>query len=183
MTDRNFLRARPVMALALLAGAAPLAHAALPQGTSAPSFNAPASLGGKEFQFSLVDALKRGPVVLYFYPAAFTRGCTIEAHDFAEAMPQYQALGATVVGVSMDGIAKLDKFSVSDCRSKFAVAADPDGKITRSYDAKMPIMNMATRVSYVIAPSGKVAFSYAAMSPDEHVAKTLAAVKALKSAP
>jgi len=156
------------------------AYAALPNGTQAPGFTTDASLGGKEFKYTLADALKKGPVVLYFYPAAFTKGCTIEAHDFADAIPQYKALGATVIGVSMDNIAKLDKFSVSDCRSKFPVAADPSGQITRSYDAKMPIMSMATRTSYVIAPNGKIAFSYSAMSPDDHVAKTLDAVRALK---
>ena len=96
--------------------------AALPIGTKAPDINTQATLAGKEFKFSLADALKKGPVVLYFYPAAFTPGCTTEAHLFAEATPQFAALGATVIGVSHDPIEKLDKFSVSECRNKFAVA-------------------------------------------------------------
>lgn len=160
-------------------GTAP-AYAALSVGVPAPDFSAPASQGGKEFAYSLASALKQGPVVLYFYPAAFTKGCTIEAHDFAEAVPQFKALGATVIGVSMDPIAKLDKFSVSECRSAFPVAADPDGHITRAYDAKMPLLSMAKRVSYVIAPDGHIAMTYSSMSPDEHVTKTIAAVTALK---
>ena len=102
------------------------ALAALADGTQAPDFTAQASMGGKEFTFSLSDALKKGPVVLYFYPAAFTSGCTVEAHDFADATDKFAALGATVIGVSHDKIETLDKFSVSECRSKFAVAADPD---------------------------------------------------------
>ena len=102
------------------------AFAALKPGDNAPDFTAQASLGGNVFTFSLADALKKGPVVLYFYPAAFTKGCTIEAHDFAEATDTYHSLGATVIGVSHDNIDTLNKFSVSECRSKFAVAADGD---------------------------------------------------------
>src|SRR5947208_1784096 len=101
------------------------ALASLQVGASAPDFKTQASLGGKVFDFNLADALKKGPVVLYFYPAAFTTGCTIEAHAFADAMDQFAALHATVIGVSADPIEKLQQFSVSDCRSKFAVAADP----------------------------------------------------------
>src|SRR5690242_21446504 len=111
------------------------ASAALKIGAAAPDFTAPATLGGKEFTFALSDALRKGPVVLYFYPAAFTRGCTIEAHDFAEAIDRYKAFGATVIGVSHDPIDKLQRFSVSECRSKFPVAADPDQSIMKSYDA------------------------------------------------
>ncbi len=158
------------------------AFAALAPGSIAPSFSAPASLGGKEFSFNLADALKKGPVVLYFYPAAFTAGCTIEAHDFADAIDQYKALGATVIGISMDKIETLDRFSVSDCRSRFAVAADPDGHIAGAYDAKMPLLHYATRTSYVIAPDGRVLLAYSARSPDEHVSRTLAAVKAYSQA-
>ncbi|HTZ00322.1 MAG TPA: redoxin domain-containing protein, partial [Rhodocyclaceae bacterium] len=98
------------------------AAAALDVGAPAPPFEAPASLGGSEYRFSLRDALKTGPVVLYFYPAAFTKGCTIEAHDFAAAIDRYKALGATVIGVSHDSIETLKRFSVSECRGKFAVA-------------------------------------------------------------
>ncbi|HEY2444503.1 MAG TPA: peroxiredoxin, partial [Rhizomicrobium sp.] len=125
---------RLMICASLLAGVlAGPAMAALAVGAMAPDFSAQASLGGKEFSFSLAEALKKGPVVLYFYPAAFTKGCTIEAHDFAEATTQYAALGATVIGVSHDPIDKLDRFSVSECRSKFAVAADPDESVIKSY--------------------------------------------------
>src|ERR1041384_7870987 len=99
------------------------AFAALPDGTKAPDFSTEASLAGKSFKFSLADALKKGPVVLYFYPAAFTPGCTVEAHEFADAIEKYSALGASVIGVSSDDITTLHKFSVSECRSKFPVAA------------------------------------------------------------
>src|SRR5262249_33780049 len=111
------------------------AFAALRVGAPAPDFTARASLGGKQFDFALAEALKKGPVVLYFYPAAFTPGCTIEAHNFAEAMPDFEKLGATVIGVSADDIEKLDRFSLTECRSKFPVAADGNGRIMQSYDA------------------------------------------------
>src|SRR5256885_652337 len=125
-----------VLALAMIcATVAPPAFGALKPGDKAPEFSTQASLGGSVFSFSLADALKRGPVVLYFYPAAFTTGCTIEAHEFAEAVDKYKALGATVIGVSHDDIETLKRFSVSECRSKFAVAADSDRRIMKSYDA------------------------------------------------
>lgn len=155
------------------------ARAALKVGAKAPLFTAEASLGGKRFTFSLQDALKKGPVVLYFYPAAFTKGCTIEAHDFAEAMPRFEALGATVIGVSEDDIKTLDRFSVSECRSKFPVAADADGAIMKSYKAVMiaAALGHASRTSYVIAPTGEVLYVYSALNPSHHVANTLAAVQ------
>jgi peroxiredoxin len=153
------------------------AYAALKVGDKAPDFSAQASLGGKEFNFSLADALKKGPVVLYFYPAAFTKGCTIEAHDFAEATDQFKKLGATVIGVSHDKIDTLNKFSLSECRSKFAVAADPDGKVIESYDAKIPLLPYSSRTSYVISPKGEILMEYSDMNPDQHVAKTMEAVK------
>jgi thioredoxin-dependent peroxiredoxin len=154
------------------------AYATLSVGSMAPDFTAQASLGGKEFPFSLADARKKGPVVLYFYPAAFTTGCTIEAHEFAEATDQFAAMGATVIGVSHDGIDKLDKFSVSECRSKFPVAADADAKVISAYDAGMPMKaGMANRVSYVIAPDGKIIYEYTDLSPEKHVENTLNALK------
>lgn len=154
------------------------AFAALPDGTKAPDFSTDASLAGKSFKFSLADALKKGPVVLYFYPAAFTPGCTVEAHEFAEATDKFKALGATVIGVSHDPIETLNRFSVSECRNKFAVASDADGSVMKNYDAvlaKKP--EYANRTSYVIAPTGVIIYSYTAMNPDQHVENTMAAVK------
>src|SRR5690349_24283320 len=154
------------------------ALAALPEGAKAPDFTTQASLAGKTFTFSLADALKKGPVVLYFYPAAFTPGCTVEAHNFAEATDKFKALGATVIGVSYDKIDTLNKFSVSECRNKFAVASDADQKIMKAYDAvlaKKP--ELADRTSYVIAPDGHVLYSYTDLTPDKHVENTMAVVQ------
>jgi peroxiredoxin len=154
------------------------ALAALPDGTKAPEFSTEASLAGKSFKFSLADALKKGPVVLYFYPAAFTPGCTVEAHEFAEATDKFKALGATVIGVSHDPIEKLNKFSVSECRNKFAVASDADGSVMKNYDAILPVKpDYANRTSYVIAPTGVIIYSYTDLKPDKHVENTMAAVK------
>lgn len=153
------------------------ALASLQPGAVAPDFSTTATQGGNEFSFHLTDALKKGPVVLYFYPAAFTSGCTTEAHEFAEAVPQFAALHATVIGVSMDGIAKLKKFSVSECRSKFPVASDASGKISHEYDAVLVgFLGYASRTSYVITPDDKVIYAYNAMSPEGHVGNTLKAV-------
>jgi peroxiredoxin Q/BCP len=144
-------------------------YAALPDGAKAPDFSTKATLAGKEFNFALADALKKGPVVLYFYP---------EAHEFAEATPKFTALGATVIGVSHDPIEKLDRFSVSECRNKFAVASDADGGIMKAYDAVLAEHpEYANRTSYVIAPTGEIIYSYTAMDPDKHVGNTMAAVK------
>lgn len=166
-------------ALALLAiSVATPAYAALRIGAPAPQFTTRASLGGKAYTFSLGAALKHGPVVLYFYPAAFTPGCTIEAHDFADAIGKYKELGATVIGVSHDDIEKLNRFSVSECRSKFPVAADRDQSIMKSYDAILASdPQYANRTSYVIAPSGEIIYSYTDLNPDKHVENTLAALR------
>jgi thioredoxin-dependent peroxiredoxin len=154
------------------------ARAALPNGAEAPNFQAEASIGGKAFTFSLAEALRKGPVVLYFYPAAFTPGCTAEAHDFAQATDEYKALGATVIGVSHDTIDTLNKFSVSECRSKFAVAADTSQAIMKSYDAVLARNPMyADRISYVIAPDGRIVYSYTNLDPGKHVENTLAALR------
>src|SRR5215470_5175722 len=155
------------------------AAAQLKAGAKAPDFATRATLGGKEFDFSMADARKKGPVVLYFYPAAFTPGCTVEAHEFADAVPKFAALGATVIGVSRDRISTLDKFSVTECRSAFPVAADPTGNITRSYDAVLSaFLKLADRTSYVISPEGTILYAYHAMDPEHHVGNTLAAVSA-----
>ena len=174
---------RLLVGLTLTCLAAAPAFAALPVGAPAPTFAAQASIGGKVFTFNLADAMKKGPVVLYFYPAAFTKGCTLEAHEFADAMDDYQKLHATVIGVSRDNIDTLNKFSVSECRSKFPVAADGDGHITAAYDAKLvlpPAMGgreVSNRTSYVIAPDGKVIYEYTSLDPSKHVENTMAAVK------
>jgi peroxiredoxin len=152
-------------------------HAALEVGDPAPDFTTPATLGGKQFSFTLSEALKNGPVVLYFYPAAFTHGCTIEAHEFAQAMPRFKEFGASVIGVSSDDIETLDKFSVSECQSKFPVASDQDQRIMKAYDAVLLWKtSYASRTSYVITPDGRIAYSYNNLSPDKHVENTLAAL-------
>jgi thioredoxin-dependent peroxiredoxin len=155
------------------------AHAALKAGDKAPDFTTQASLGGKVFAFSLGEALSKGPVVLYFYPEAFTSGCTIEAHEFAAVADQYRVAGATIIGLSHDGIEKLKKFSVSECRNKFAVGADEDQKIMKAYDAVLKEdPTYSDRTSYVIAPDGVILYAYTNMDhPREHVTKTLAAVQ------
>jgi len=163
------------------AWAAQAAFAALPNGHVAPDFTTQATLAGKPFTFSLADALKKGPVVLYFYPAAFTPGCTVEAHEFAEATDKFKALGATVIGVSHDSIDTLNKFSVSECRNKFAVAADTDQSIMKAYDSVLAIKpEYANRTSYVIAQDGTIAYSYTALNPGQHVENTMAAVVKLQ---
>ena len=165
-----------IAAMAALSTAPALAS--LQVGANAPDFKAQASLGGKVFDFSLADALKKGPVVLYFSPAAFTKGCTIEAHEFADAVDQYKKLGATVIGVSHDTIDTLNKFSVSECRSKFAVAADPQLTVARAYDAVLPqAPAYANRTSYVIVPGGKIIYTYTDLNPTQHVANTLQALQ------
>jgi peroxiredoxin len=171
---------RRLLAAAVLAACATApALGALTVGTTAPNFTAQASLGGKVFTFNLADALKNGPVVLYFYPAAFTKGCTIEAHTFAESMGQFKALHATVIGVSHDTIDTLDKFSVSECRSTFPVAADPSLTVAKQYDAVLPqAPTYANRTSYVIAPDGKILATMTDLThPQQHVANALAVLQ------
>lgn len=154
------------------------AYAILNVGDNAPDFTTQASLGGKEFTFTLAEALKTGPVVLYFYPAAFTKGCTIEAHNFAAATDEFKSMGATVIGVSKDDIETLNKFSVSECGSKFPVGADGDKKIMKAYDSVLlKFLPMSNRTSYVISPDRKIVYAYSAFDPDGHVENTLAAVK------
>jgi len=169
----------PLLAALLL----PAAQAALPVGAAAPDFTADAALGGQPFKFHLADTLKQGPVVLYFYPKAFTSGCTVEAHQFAEASAKFKALGATVIGMSNDDIDTLKKFSVEACRSEFAVAADAGGKVIKDYDVALRLVpgTMADRVSYLIGRDGKVVAVHASMNPDGHIAAMLKAVQQLKA--
>ena len=184
----------------LLAGiAAPPAAAALKVGDKAPDFSAQASLAGKSFAFSLKKALKKGPVVVYFYPAAYTKGCDIEAHTFAETKEKFDAAGATIIGVSNDKIARLNQFSADPdyCAGKFPVASDADGKIAASYDLKvMPPKEglkdvqgvdldhaFTERTTFVIGRNAKIIATLSSaddkITPAEHVDKSLAVVGAL----
>jgi peroxiredoxin Q/BCP len=154
------------------------AYAALDVGDAAPNFTVTAALGGKVFKFTLAESLAKGPVVLYFFPAAFSVGCSIEAHEFAQAITKFEALGATVIGVSSDDIETLNKFSVQACQGKFPVASDSTQAVMKSYDAVMALRpDYANRISYVIAPTGKVIYNYQSLNPNRHVEKTLAALK------
>lgn len=155
------------------------ARAQLQPHARAPKFTAQVAQGGTVSTFSLDAALAHGPVVLYFFPKSFTSGCTAEAHDFADHIEQYKALGATVVGISGDSIATQEKFSTQECRSKFLVAADPGLKIAKTYKAAV-LGLYANRTSYVIAPDGTIAYAYTSLDPDKHVANTLAALRELE---
>ena len=160
-----------------IGGAGP-AWAALDIGEKAPDFTAQAALAGKQYQFSLAESLSKGPVVLYFFPAAFTAGCSAEAHEFAEATDKFAALGATVIGVSTDDIDTQVKFSTQACQGKFAVASDADKKVIKSYDASMMIMpDFANRVSYVISPDRSIIYNYQSLNPSKHVTNTLTALR------
>lgn len=157
--------------------------AALPQGAKAPAIQLNAAMGGKPFAFSLAKALKKGPVVLYFFPAAFTSGCTVEAHMFAEANDDFNKLGATVVGVTAGNVERVAEFSKSECRDKFAVAADPGAKAAAAYDTVMkgPKQPISERTSFVIAPDGTILMSYTDLNPQQHIEKSMAAVRAWKA--
>jgi peroxiredoxin Q/BCP len=160
--------------------AAAPAYAMLNVGAKAPDFKARASLGGKQFDFALAEALKKGPVVLYFYPAAFTPGCTLEANNFATAMDDFERFGATVIGVSHDTIETLDRFSLTECRSRFPVASDANASIMKSYDAvSTGRPDRASRTSYVISPAGQVVYSYTNPDYSDHTKNTLDAVRKL----
>lgn len=169
------------------------AFAALSTGASAPTFTAQASLAGKEFTFKLTDALKKGPVVVYFYPGAFTAGCNIQAHTFAANMEKFEAAHATVIGVSEDKIGTLNAFSSDPqyCAGKLPVASDADGKIAHSYDLKVmegrPGMKdsrgvdldhaFAERTTFIVTRDGKIAATVGGVKPDENVFKSLAIVQ------
>jgi peroxiredoxin len=166
-------------ALACLAAFTGTAAATLSRGETAPDFRAKASLGGRVFDFDLGDALKHGPVVLYFYPAAFTRGCTVEAHDFASHIEDFHRLGATVIGVSSDDIETLNRFSVSECRSKFPVAADENQAIAKEYGTTL-IGKYDNRTSFLVARDGKIVYEYTSLDPARHVSNLLAALRRLE---
>ena len=169
-----------VLAGWLAAGLAgtPSAQAALDVGDKAPDFTADAALAGKPFRFSLAAALAKGPVVLYFFPAAYSVDCSIEAHAFAEAVSRFEALGASVVGVSGDDAPTLAKFSAQACQGKFPVASDSGMAVIKAYDATMTTRpDYANRISYVIAPGGSIVYQYTSLNPTRHVDKTLEAVR------
>jgi len=175
--------------------------AALKTGDDAPEFSARASLAGKEFNFSLEDALKKGPVVVYFYPSAYTKGCDLEAHTFAQDKEEFDATGATIIGVSADSIERLNAFSADPdyCAGKFPVASDPDRKIATSYNlnsngAKPGMKDVRgaeidhdfiERVTFVIGRDHKIVATLSSsndkISPDQHVARALEIVQKLVS--
>jgi peroxiredoxin Q/BCP len=169
-------------AIAALALASP-SFAALKVGAQAPDFTAPAYLAGKPFTFNLADALKKGPVVVYFFPAAHTSGCNLEAHLFSQAIDQFKAQHATVIGVTAGNVEQLADFSreTEHCGGKFAVAADPGAKIATQYDALLTMKpGWSDRTSYVISPSGSIAAVYSDLNPGKHVKTMLDAVTALR---
>ena len=185
----------------LALGTALPALAALQEGAAAPEFTAQASLAGKPFTYSLKDALKKGPVVVYFYPSAYTKGCDLEAHTFAQEKEKFDAAGATIIGVSADSIARLNVFSADPdyCAGKFPVASDADGKIAKSYNltanSAKPGMkdvrgeeighDFIERVTFVIGKDHKIIATMSSaddkISPDQHVEKALEIVQKLAS--
>lgn len=168
------------IALAAAAMATPAA-ASLAVGAKAPDFTTQAAVGGKSFTFALKQALKKGPVVLYFFPAAFTSGCTVEAHAFAEAADDFARNGATLIGLTAGNADRIKEFSVQECRNKFPVGLATSATIT-GYDVVLPQKaGWSNRTSYVIAPNGKIVYALSAMEPLGHVSGTLDAVKALKA--
>jgi peroxiredoxin len=168
-----------VAALSLLAipGSA---QAALPVGAKAPNFATEGALGGKQFRLRLNEQLRKGPVVLYFFPKAFTQGCTLETREFAERIGEFRKAGATVVGMSGDNLKDLSDFSVKECSGKFPVAMAKPG-IIKGYDVEMK-PGMTNRTSYVIAPNGRIIYAHSEMDYRQHVSNTLAAVQRWRAA-
>lgn len=178
-----------------VAGLALPAAAALKEGDAAPDFQAQASLAGKAFSYSLREALKKGPVVVYFYPAAFTGGCNIQAHSFATRIDQFAAAGASVVGVSLDKIDKLNAFSADPdtCAGKLPVASDANGAIARAYQLQINETpagrtdtrggaidhGRAERTTFIVTPDGKVAATIGGIAPEANVTQALEAVRRL----
>ncbi len=154
---------------------APLS-AALRPGTIAPAFETKAAMAGKPFAFSMIAARKKGPVVLYFFPAAFTPGCTVEANEFAQAMPEFKKLGASVIGAAGDDIGKLTEFSIKECRSKFPVGVATPA-IAKAYDVAIPLAGRTNRTSYLIAPNGQIIHAHSNGDYRGHVQIMLKALK------
>jgi peroxiredoxin len=168
-------------AIATIALVATPAIAGLPVGAKAPTFATRGAVAGKVVSIDLAQQLKKGPVVLYFFPAAFTGGCNAEAHAFAEAIPEFQKAGATVIGMSADDVPTLQRFSSEKCAGKFAVASAGPAVI-KNYDVALNAGGRALtkRTSYVIGRDGRIAFVHDDMNPAQHVALTLAAVRNLQ---
>jgi len=169
-----------VVLVAALVGvvAARRVSAHLAHGETAPEFRLQAARGGSVETVDLAATLAKGPVVLYFFPKSFTKGCTVEAHLFSEHAADYAKLGATVIGVSGDDIETQKRFSTEECRSAFLVASDPELKTAKAYDAFLA-GSYANRTSYVIAPDGTIAYAYTSLDPGKHVENTLAALRSL----
>jgi peroxiredoxin Q/BCP len=169
-----------LIGLAAIGLAASPAIAALKTGDKAPDFTTTGAVGGKEFKLHLAEQLKHGPVVLYFFPKAFTSGCTAEAHAFSESIGDFKKAGAQVIGMSADNIATLKDFSVKECRSAFPVAT-ATSETQKAYDVAWAAHpGVTTRTSYVIDKNGKIAMVHDDLDFSQHVSKTLAAVKSLK---
>jgi peroxiredoxin Q/BCP len=170
---------RPILAAALVLAATPAA-AALSPGAKAPDFTTRGAVAGKVMRVRLADALRRGPVVLYFFPAAFTSGCNAEARAFAEKIPAFRAAGATVIGLSADKVEDLQRFSATECAGRFAVAsAGP--RVVKGYDVARG--KRTSRTSYVVARDGRIAFVHDDPAPAQHVARALAVVQRLARTP
>jgi peroxiredoxin Q/BCP len=182
----------------LLSSAIPLAGlAALKANDSAPAFTAQASLAGKTFQYSLKDALKKGTVVVYFYPSAYTGGCNIQAHTFATEVDKFTAAGASIIGVSLDSIQRLNDFSADPeyCAGKIPVASDADGAIAKSYELQVRDAiagakdtrgveighGFAERTTFIVTQDGKIAATVGGMKPDDNVNNALQVVQDLAS--
>lgn len=169
-------------AVAALSLAALPAYAALKVGTKAPDFTLPGFKAGQPLTYSLAEARKKGPVVVYFFPAAFTKGCDLEAHLFAEAADDYAKAGATIIGVTAGGLERLKEFSNDNarCSGKFPVVADKGAAVAKQWDSTLPV-GISNRTSYVIAPDGKVLFVHSEMNAQHHVSLTLEAVRKWKA--
>ncbi|TGX54692.1 redoxin domain-containing protein [Sphingomonas gei] len=179
------MRIKLLLAALLLPLALPV-EAALAPGAVAPAFAAPGAMAGKPYNVNLSAALKKGPVVLYFFPAAFTGGCNAEAAAFAAALPDFTAAGATVIGMTAGNVDQLARFSSEHCAGKFAVAAASPAVI-KGYDVLLrkpdgTPTTVTSRTSYVIAPGGRIVFAHTDMNPADHIRLTLAAVRKLKAA-
>jgi peroxiredoxin Q/BCP len=189
------MNTRTLGALALAIGLIGSANAALKEGDAAPDFTLQASLAGKSFSYAFKDALKKGPVVVYFYPSAFTNGCNIQAHTFAENVDRFKAAGATIIGVSLDSISRLNDFSADPqfCAGKIAVASDADGKVAKGFDlpvAEIPAGRKDTRgvdidhgrvdrTTFVVGQDGKVVATVGGLAPAANVEKALDVIQGI----